>query len=254
MNDLQLDFIYHFTKCHKAFAYIMGSNSLKFSKFSDTNDPWESQRRIHDYSGDGKTLPDNEYERRKLYETTGSENSVNDLDRRESFFLSGVVDSEELIKKKQRAIFRHRMWTQYGDNHKGVCFKLSVPKLREKLNTMFPEMWIEGAIQYENIDPMICHHEMSDPYMKTETPVEWFIKPWDYRDECEYRFIVKNNDDLIAKCEIPVKDILEEVILGCMPDPRHKLINNWCQANGVKCSSIVNMNGRLRKNTMSIHL
>ena len=125
---------------------------------------------------------------------------------------------------------RPRMWSQYGDNSEGFCVIFNKERLNSRIDDLVtqPEHLISGEVQYyewlhlvngsstieygqnihlrhKNVFEIINQNRMLHSiYMK---------KSIDWRDECEFRWLVYN--ELTEPLVVSIGQTVEAVVLGC---------------------------------------
>lgn len=223
------DYIFHYTKSDAAINYILKDKTLKLSNLKYVNDPKESKTwpfKLFCYSTKSKNLF-----RPKLFEDI--QNYILNNSRMLCFSLSEeTIDTKKENENLNQGYTYNRMWSQYAENHKGVCLVFDRSVIVEEVKNKY-----EKSVIFENEIHYIDHNNYvntnpSDPYMiPLETLLEegiskymrkhilkykdelFFKKHYNWRDEKEYRVVVfnseKEKDDLIS-----IENSLEGIILG----------------------------------------
>lgn len=118
------DAIFHYTKKETAMEYILNDKKLKFGFFHSTNDPYEYRRKSIKafYSGN-------------IDESLWL-NSINLIDNTilNTAFLSFCT--------KRNGYKKPRMWSQYGQNHSGVCLVFSKKSLIETIKNELSQNYL----------------------------------------------------------------------------------------------------------------
>ena len=147
------DAIFHYTKRETAMEYILNNKTLKFGLLKNTNDPYEYKKSIITCTV--------ESEKEKDFKN----NSTEDIIQNTLFlsFSTNLIDDSNLIRKGYE---KSRMWSQYGENHEGICLVFSKESLLEIIKKELSENYI---IYYEKINYEITHLEPSIG----EQPIEY---------------------------------------------------------------------------------
>jgi hypothetical protein len=237
---LDEDIIYHYTKSDTAFLYILKNGTLKTSYLKNTNDPIEYKpQHSSSFFSDEKFRNKSIEIRGKIKkmrsetrfisfcEDKGNNNNLrNEINNKhiENFYLG--IENIKFIRKLGCVL--PRMWTQYGDKHKGVCLAFSRKELKKEIEKKTNEYKFE-EIEYREF-PVIKSSALvtnliglspkkidSQEYAKkfiSENYKELFFKKHnDYRDENECRLIInydKENDFEY----INIKSSLKAIIFG----------------------------------------
>lgn len=132
------DAIFHYTKKETAMEYILNDKKLKFGLFHSTNDPHEYKKRSTPAFGWGDINQSLFLESMSLIDNT-IQNTA---------FLSFCGNSNHKGYKKPR------MWSQYGQNHSGICLVFSKKSLMKTIqNELSKNYIIYGEnINYKEID------------------------------------------------------------------------------------------------------
>ena len=107
-----------------------------------------------------------------------------------------------------------RMWSQYGGNHKGCClvinkeiFENELEKLRCHVHKKAIE-YVEKDIIDKNLEQL--PNEDLDSYFERNIEYFCFTKHSDWKNEKEYRYVIKNSDDVF----VPISKALSEVFIS----------------------------------------
>lgn len=202
------DAIFHYTKRETAMEYILNNKTLKFGLLKNTNDPYEYKK---------KSIITCTVESEKEKEKDFKNNSIEDIIQNTLFlsFSTNLIDDSNLIRKGYE---KSRMWSQYGENHEGICLVFSKESLLEIIKKELSENYI---IYYEKINYEITHLEPSIG----EQPIEYiensyrnifFQKHIDYKDESEFRIVLvqKNEKNTYKDLFVDISNSLKLIILG----------------------------------------
>ena len=135
-------------------------------------------------------------------------------------------------KEDRPGMMLARMWSQYGDNHKGVCLIFERDKIENQFKKLFDDMAIVDDVKYDQVpffidttlsasisisndNGVLNVEENKFPRLLQNLIIQkiLFSKMFDFRDENERRFLCYNNEkksDLFFSFE----DSLKAVILG----------------------------------------
>lgn len=209
-NFLNLDdAIFHYTKKETTMEYILNNKKLKFGIFKSTNDPYEYKQRLTPAFG----LDYNEY----LYNE-----SMNLIDStiQQIPFLSFSGNSNNKGYKKSR------MWSQYGQNHSGICLVFSKEFLMATIqNELSEDYLIYGEdVNYKEIkseslnidDNNLTSNEIVLNNVKKYYKNIFFQKDLDYQDENEFRIVLikKDLEESSQEHFIDISNSLKLIILG----------------------------------------
>ena len=204
------DALFHYTRTSIALERILPDGKFQLSLLKDTNDPREYKFKLLNMQG--WSLP----------------KGVEDLDRdahpvfdrilrtqcRVMCFCTNALPEIELdagkVEIDQYASNigwnKSRMWSQYGENHHGICFVFSKAAILEQLKGLNDtyDWYVSGYVRYMRNDRIpisavtldgnqlvkegvekYCAHHIQGHYQAL-----FLTKHVDYRDEAEYRFII----------------------------------------------------------------
>lgn len=214
--------IYHYTSIETLVKYILPTNTIKFGKYEDMNDPWEYNLKLVDLGDiDNYGFDYNTY---RLVEST---------------FDNFVRKHIHIFCTTKNYIFddipiwgynHPRMWAQYGRNHRGVCLAFNKEKLEKCIVNSVGDlkMVFSECINYSSafaevngrnkiiIDPSRINDNaylLNTLYEYiTQNKVVFFTKREDWEDEKEFRFLVVSASN--NAYYIDFKDALESIIVG----------------------------------------
>lgn len=246
------DLLYHYTKREIAIEKILISNTLKFNSPSNTNDPLEFEDFHFEFQQSiTNTLLNVQYE-------------INEIVKNKYKICCFSIDKDN-SSIFSKGFFRPRMWSQYADNHKGLCLVFRKEQFYNNLmyNVKSTEVPIgtnveivHGLIQYDN-DLKKLHEilnlnlkgnskNFAMNYIKKYIAQLLFTKLEDYRDESEYRFAIYSNH-FKSKNEIYINlsNTLEGIILGAKY-PKEYIINvfEYSKKTGIPIFGIDWENGK----------
>ncbi|MCG3663827.1 DUF2971 domain-containing protein [Aliarcobacter butzleri] len=204
------DAIFHYTKKETAIEYILNDKKLKFGFFHSTNDPYEYKDRLTSATGLGHINDSLFNESMKLIDNT----------IKNAAFLSFCGNSNNKGYEKPR------MWSQYGQNHSGICLVFSKKSLIKTIeNQLSNDCLIYGEnINYKKIsfeDLYIYDDDLSVSQVVINNIEEnyqnfLFQKHLDYKDENEFRIILiqKTENNFYKNIFVDISDSLKFIILG----------------------------------------
>ena len=217
--------IFHYTSSYVGLEYILNSGLLRLSKLQNTNDPLEYKNLfiIATFWGD---MTDDLKSR--LYKATKDF----DLTRRTQYhvvsFTQNNDDSNSLQSDSPDNLgcSRSRMWSQYGDSHKGIALVFNKNKLIKSIDLVNREYY---HVFHDTVNYNLFNHDGSvsiegnklfeqgfdnykSSFFKSKFKELFFTKNPDYRDEKEFRIILmpKESDEVF----IPIKDSIIGLIIG----------------------------------------
>lgn len=238
---LDKEYLFHYTRSEN-YRKILDNQTLLFNNIHKTNDPYENKK--FDFFDITEIRKDE-----KSYETDDEIrwffNQLNRIKNRivRSLSLSkGVYNFNTLNEKNRPGYFLPRMWAQYGNNSKGVCFVFDKAKLLEQLKANLDDRYhfFDGSIEYRDITEetyslsleKIIKNRRNEVFgyksaNKQELMIKniiknihdyYFVKDTDWKGENEYRVIIinkkgnKNTEAEIVKIEMD--KVIECVIIG----------------------------------------
>jgi hypothetical protein len=139
-------FACHYTSITVACEHILPSQKIRFSPLSGMNDPRENKARFDGVSWTGEDPPTNDLHMIR--------EQFIDKQLKYSKIFCTTIDSDKNPYRlnTKRCFGRPRMWAQYGDNHKGVCFVFDRESLKSKILKSVPdgmEFWADN-IEYKD--------------------------------------------------------------------------------------------------------
>lgn len=224
------DALFHYRKRNIAIKNILNENCFKLFKLNSTNDPQEYKSKL---LGASTHIQNDNIAIEVLC-------AVDHLTRN-SYFGSFCVNKNKSMAP-EFGYKRSRMWSQYGENHFGVCIVLSKKKVINEINEICKKKYclFDGDIKYKNINNQAMYinvvsednmnksaFEIALEHVKKNYKELFFRKNIDYRDENEYRFLICNSslDNTIYDESLSIKTqkIIQGVILGDRFPKEHKI-------------------------------
>ncbi|MEN6567177.1 MAG: DUF2971 domain-containing protein [Veillonellales bacterium] len=251
-----IKYLYHYTKLETALEKIIPSKKLRLSNFTDTNDPRESKTWYFEMDN-GINIP-SMYDNKKGMWWQHLTKCLKHPCRILSFSLdSPPIESIDLYQGDHRP----RMWAQYADNHRGICFVFNREKLINTAKTIFAD---KGKLFYGKVDYDIRNDALR-PDELTINP-EYFIKQEyeklidimlsdnhyrsylfrkhiDWKSENEYRIIFRGNNPETYEY-LPIEGSLVKITLGVdFPKVYIPLIESFCKKMKIAYDKVVWYNG-----------
>lgn len=223
------DAVFHYTRRSTALERILFDDCFKFSSLVNANDPYEYKNKM---IGAGGWSWDNAVEK-KVDETC---KVLDKLLEEKVSFISCCSNTIENNLLRSHGCLKSRMWSQYSENHEGICLALSKENLINLIREKYKEdmySTYQGYVSYkEYVNENSGHNsiEINCDTFDNNTPIDvaikhidryqrelLFRKQLDYGDEHEYRVIVLRKDygvDATVIPEFEVSKCLIGVILG----------------------------------------
>jgi len=121
------------------------------------------------------------------------------------------------------------MWSQYGEEHRGVCLVFSKAGFRKQVSALKKaeeDRVYEGCVSYKDFSREAIDARTLNGNKLKEMPIGEYVashldghykalfleKAQDYRDENEYRFIFANS--VPGFTYVPIDDCLKVVVVG----------------------------------------
>lgn len=217
----QEDALFHYTTVPVGLEHVLSTRRLRLSKFGDFKDPYEYGFTILSSHSSGPMKYNQE-----------TMQAINNLRRKSCkvFCFCSNKKPTVVLKTGESETFslssgwqRSRMWSQYGDGHKGICLVFSKDKVQEYLGGLsqcietqqsdyvtyfeefevFPEFKTPNSLQ--NVEASALE------YIKKIYPL-LFRKHIDYRDEAEFRVVILDPRDNVQ--DIDITSTLKGIIVG----------------------------------------
>ncbi|WP_061232521.1 DUF2971 domain-containing protein [Leptospira noguchii] len=253
-----MEHIFHYTNLDTGIK-ILETKSLRAGKFKNSNDPMENIS-ISFYSDklDDITQSDvNKKLNKKL------KDDIHFLSFSEGeFFISDDLDlySRFLLEDNRPGYFYPRMWGQYGEKHKGLCFVFnknamieSVAKYLDNYNIKaenvkyiditeqeyFSTVYNSFRVDYEDLQKHkvdgYIEFMLEDNYKNL-----FFKKDIDWKLEKEFRFLIypKKKRTSEKELSIPIADSLEGIFLGSSCQTDHRILNSLLDQIGINSYTI----------------
>lgn len=221
------DNLYHYTKYDTALNFILPTMKIMMGSFNNVNDPRESK--IWPFTLYSKNLKTNENFDSKVFQ------DISKFITHKSLMLCLTRDDPTLASDNEddkdiRVGYAHaRMWAQYGDNHKGVCFVFDKAQLNASIESVTGKFGLfHGPINYRSsarnpngdafhlaylediLDPRMFG--LLEQHITKHHQALFFNKHIDWRDEWEYRWVFRSENE--NPIFIPIDKCIKALILG----------------------------------------
>jgi len=218
------DSIYHFTRKDIAIEYILNQKTLKLGSFSQTNDPQEYRPRMT--SAVGWEWEDRHLD--KIHEIT---RAIDKIIKSSGFlsFCENIYDGSNLLGQ---GCLKSRMWSQYAENHSGICLMFSKGKLLEEIEEQLKQSSViyKKSVTYKEphrsriknslalwggeIDEQ-DKEEIAHKYIQSNYEHVFFQKQLDYKDENEFRIVsIPETGKYDNEIFLDISSSLKTIILG----------------------------------------
>ncbi len=216
--------ISHYTKCETAIDYILKDRRLKFSLFSETNDPYE--RLPYAFTGC------NTKNMKLLYEIFQNNNFIKEHVKLLCFAEDDDTNPDIPLFSTGLSYAKPRMWAQYANSKSqdGICLIFNKDLLIEKILSAFSKDKVSvGNVKY--LDAIQFAHKVAvatsiqDDILSLESMDKiryelinrygwtyFYSKHIDWQDENEFRVILFDDNDEHKYLEID--GCLEAIVMG----------------------------------------
>lgn len=220
-NDLiepfpQEDLLFHYTNSRTAIEHILNNAQIRFNPLTHINDPLEFSDLQHiGISSEGDE---------RLWDAVELGNNTNKERKKIKLacFCTDEINKFEIIN---RGYSRARMWSQYGENHKGICIVFRKSTLIDDIKGNVSKDVLEKSVTYDNQLKRLNEALTVNGYeagnrassrLKQLSDAYIFSKVEDYKDENEYRVILYHEGaDQNQPIDVYCNNSIEAVILGC---------------------------------------
>lgn len=223
------DTVFHYTRASAALEHILFNHELRLTRMADTNDPREYQDWSFHLMGWGASDDSPEPPLDRLEEVRKQINKIARTEYRLACFCANPVGVPKPSPVGDSEIHRFgfarsRMWSQYAEDHRGVCIAFSRSELEFQLGTA--EFVLSGLVKYQwdvsvagrdrtlNSRMLAQQGELkfARDYVRANARQMFFTKHMDYQDEAEYRLLGFDRDG--TQIYLSVRDAIRGIIVG----------------------------------------
>jgi len=223
--------LFHFTKLSTFLEHILPHLTIRFNSIQKTNDPFENILSISTICSppkiSGSDILGLNQQMNYLSASANSKNIIQDFK---------VLCFSQTSKTKNIVTYGYnmpRMWTQYGDNHKGVCIEFDKKNLIRKVRDTFKPVYFNN-VTYRNKSVLIDYDNnktYTDDYIK-EFLIKYrkelfFTKHNDWSGEREYRFLYIGQDEYV----VFLKKCIKAIYLGFRFNHNYYPLINYYNSN-----------------------
>lgn len=245
--------IYHYTTARIALENILPYSTLRLNFLKNTNDPREYKEIYFSSLGWGDFEDPG-------YKIGAAMRRIDEIRRNEFQVISFSCNKSKLYQDPKLSIINQvnllgcckpRMWSQYGDNHKGVVLAFNSDELVKTLSEQFhnEHKVLFKKMDYELVDlkaTLILDsnkilssdlEEYCNKYIFNHADFIFFNKNPDYQDEDEFRIAIKTSNS--ENIKIDIKNSLLAVLIGdIFPDGLLPSLKYLCSKLNVESKRI----------------
>lgn len=226
--------LYHYTKFDTAIDYILKEKKLRFSNLRGANDPYEKYNFV--FSGSYSCV--DKPEKNKMNFLTTSFWISNALKEGvQTICFAEDIKTENIVGQQLynigRGFAKPRMWAQYAENFMGICLLFNKDKLlrivdeelqsveisHAKIHYYREEEFIWKVSHATNINEsemQLTNEVLLDKKINDNRQLFFFSKHIDWKDENEYRLLIRNFSDEYVY--VNIDGTLEKIIVGMDTD------------------------------------
>jgi len=220
-------YLYHFTSLETALEKILPTGKLRLGPFLKTNDPRETKEWLFPIS-----FKNDEFPGFFSRENMDLNQQLNNAIKKHCKVLCFCKDYMKQPKSVYfgRSYQRPSLWAHYAENHRGVCLVFDRKKLvatarrelRGKGTLHIGSVVYQGQSKlYDQSEFRVFYSEVmknsvevaAEKLIKEKHRDLFFWKHDDWKNECEYRFVLRSNND--HDDYISVGDSIKGIIIGC---------------------------------------
>lgn len=222
IND---QYISHYTSSKTALEHILYSNKIKIGNLSNTDDPIENLKHTMKFIKEiqSETVP---LELKKMEDKLIKIIASTKLC---CFSKNEEHDPSIHVISLNKGYNKVRMWSQYAENHKGVCFIFNKEKIIDNVIKHLSELRTKyllffGEVEYTNdaikqrsifrlFESDLEHINPIDNFFLNNEKSFFRTKLLDYRDEQEFRIILlpfdnNSNDEIYIEIDNCINGII----------------------------------------------
>ena len=258
------NYVAHYTRMGTAVDHILRNRTLRIGPLISTNDPRETMT-WHFSVGAG--ISQDSPSSQDLKALSKRNNDFNRILRHGYKVLCVSQDAEGAGKLdfSDRSYGKPRMWSQYGENHRGICLLFDKQVLHETISNKFGCQSVScGTVKYGDFHNKVGTKEWAEHvdaftlsgddlvknglestlqhHREKYHDVFFFRKNEDWEQEAEYRWIIRgdNNDPEF----VPIEESLRAILLGVdFPIDRLAEVHKYCKDTDTCLSRILWSNG-----------
>jgi hypothetical protein len=222
--------VFHYTKREIALEKILFDKKIELRQIGFTNDPRESKERLYSYFYKSR-LANSGLPPERAMEIIGEANRIFRKEWK-VFCVSKhhpkySPDTSNIANPLHRGDCRPRMWSHYGENHKGICIRLNGIKFDQRLREELGDrckvfgkcvtyddtrsMEISSSINLQDIETVDIRESIRE-YFKENWEELFLIKSEDWTTEYEYRWLIHSVID--APEYISIDGVVDGIVVG----------------------------------------
>lgn len=209
-------YLYHYTSENVLIEHIAPTMKIRFGKLENTNDPME----YFSYSPEFGTFIDCAFD-----------DCINQINQERNKYKILALTKDSGFICQDRGYSKPRMWSQYGNSHRGVCLILDKVRFEDTLqNTFNNTQIIHDEITYiekkQKRLSITIHENLKDEvkqFVAENTKELFFTKTSDWNNENESRYLVYSEEEYVY---VGLRDCLVGIVFGhdCPPLIIQKII------------------------------
>lgn len=223
-----MHFLYHFTKTDVLLEHILENGKLRFSPYFRTNNPKETLPWSFTLSSSYLHGKIEESIKKNFFKV--SQDYIQHKIRNDAKIVCFSKDNFDKDYNKDARGYNHpRMWSQYAENHSGVCLIINKALFDKSVYKNFSKHKVfEGNVIYDYtifntrvgdaLDISIDQYktleidELIDRKIKEYQDIYFFNKHYDWSNEQEYRYVII--DETREYLYLSIIEALEGIIFG----------------------------------------
>ena len=248
-------YLYHFTNYTTGLEYILPTNSIRFNPLINTNDPRETKEWMFSMS-----CPTDQPESNEFFELCQKFNQILKKNSKVLCLTRDNLTPPPIPNEIFGRGYSHtRMWAQYAGNHKGICLMFDKYKLEQLIDeqlsskgnlykgnvnygTHSREVYESFNFDYDEVRKLGLEN-VAINHIKKYYEVLYFEKSLDWKEECEYRWVLLGAGSNYEYVEY--KDSLVSIILGAdFPQIYEMIIAEYCKKKKIHAARVFWNNGR----------
>lgn len=219
--------IYHYTTIETAIEHILDDQQIRLSPLRLLNDPREAKDFSYSLLGTG--LPPEGMDQKQFKASFKLNEAIKDHGKVICFSSDILDQNTSRIGPFLKGYAKSRMWSQYGQNHKGIILVFEKEKLIKSIesqNTGADQVF-HNKVTYADYSPTAVHartisgdllssgidiEDYSYKHLQKHYNALFFEKNLDYKDETEFRIVILSKDRGYQYHEY--RDSLAAVVVG----------------------------------------